>query len=115
MKKVLMFGLAVILIMMALGSIGHIIGMAISLTLVYFSVKQFLKTPSFLGKMFWAMVGVCSLFAVLASLPALAGILAICILYVGYKHFKKEEVAEVKSEDPFESFEQQWNELKKNY
>lgn len=115
MKKVMLFGLAAILIIIALGSMGHIIGMAISLVLVYFSLKQFLKNHSFWGKLFWAMVGICSLFAVVASLPALAGILAIYLLYVGFKHYKKEKEPEYKSHDPFESFEQQWNAMKNKY
>ncbi|QQZ08104.1 flagellar basal body rod protein [Heyndrickxia vini] len=117
MKKVLLFGVAAFLIIVALGSLGHMIGLAISLVLVYFSLKQFMKCDSFFGKLFWAMVGICSLFAVLASLPALAGILAIFILYAGYKHYKKNDAREtnVKTQDPFDSFDQQWNELKKNY
>jgi lia operon protein LiaI len=117
LKNVFLFILAGILVMVALGSLGHIIGMAISLMLVYFSFKQFIKTESFFGKLFWAMVGICSLFAVLASLPAVAGIAALCILYVVYKNWKKPEKVKVEQEvyDPFESFDQQWNEIQKKY
>ncbi|PKR86894.1 flagellar basal body rod protein [Heyndrickxia camelliae] len=115
MKKVLMFSLAVILAIVALSSLGHIIGLAISLIVVYISFKQFLKSHSFWGKLLWALIGVVGLAAVLASLPALAGILAIYLLYVGYKHWKKEANVVQTSESPFDNFDRQWEELKKKY
>ncbi|KQL54793.1 flagellar basal body rod protein [Heyndrickxia shackletonii] len=112
MKKVLMFSLAVILAIVALASLGHIIGLAISLVVVYISFKQFLKSHSFWGKLLWALIGIAGLSAVLASLPALAGILAIYLLYVGYKHWKKDENVEGTKGNPFDNFDRQWDELK---
>ena len=50
----------------------------------------------------------------MANLPAIAGIAALYILYVGYKNWKKEEAeVEVNSNDhdSFANFERQWNEL----
>ncbi|MBS4172351.1 flagellar basal body rod protein [Bacillus sp. FJAT-49736] len=117
MKKVLIFGLAVILAIVALASLGHIIGLAISLIVVYFSFKQFLKSHSFCGKLLWALVGIAGLSAVVASLPALAGIIAIYLLYVGYKHWTEDEktASAATSSNPFDNFDQQWNEMKKNF
>jgi lia operon protein LiaI len=115
MKKVLMFSLAVILAIVALASLGHIIGLVISLIVVYFSFKQFLKSHSFWGKLLWALIGVAGLGAVLSSLPALAGILAIYLLYVGYKHGKNNEKTTSTNGSPFDNFDQQWNKMKKNF
>lgn len=114
MKKLITFTLAVILAIIAMGSLGNIIGLAISLIIVYYSLKQFLKTDSTWQKIAWGIIGVIGLSGLFGNLPALAGIAAIYILYVGYKNWKKESPKDIETEhDPFTSFERQWNELEK--
>lgn len=112
MKKFLMFILAGVLGIVALASIGNIIGLAVSVAIAYFSLKQFLKSDSFGGKLLWAIIGVIAVGATFSNLPALAGILALYLLYVGYKNWKKEEKPTQSSKDPFTSFDQQWNDIK---
>ncbi|MBS4177286.1 flagellar basal body rod protein [Lederbergia citrea] len=112
MKKFLLITAAVILAIIALSSLGHIIGMAISLLIVYYSLKQFLKTESTLWKVVWALIGLIGFSGLLGSLPAIAGIAAVYILYTGYKNWNKEDVAAPsQDDDPFSGFDRQWNEL----
>lgn len=115
MKKILMFGLAVVLIIIALASLGNIIGLVISVAIIYYSLRRFLKSDSFWGKVFWVIIGLIGLSFTFSNLPALAGIIAIYLLYVGYKNWKSDEVVTKKktNHNPFDQFEQQWNEIKK--
>ncbi|MBS4217913.1 flagellar basal body rod protein [Bacillus sp. FJAT-49711] len=115
MKKFLLITAAVILAIIALSSIGHIVGLAISLFIVYFSYKQFMETNSTVGKVIWAVIGLIGFSGLLGSLPALAGIAAVYILYTGYKNWdrKKESAPIVNDEDPFVGFEREWEKLKK--
>ncbi|MCJ7841475.1 DUF2681 domain-containing protein [Lederbergia sp. NSJ-179] len=115
MKKLLIFILAIILAIIALANLGSIIGFAICLLIVYYSLKQFLKTESTGQKILWGIIGLIGLSGLLGNLPALVGIAAVCLLYVGYKHWKKEKAEDVHQEDdPFTNFESQWNELEKS-
>jgi lia operon protein LiaI len=114
MKKLLMLILAFALIMVVLGSLGHLVALAITIFVFYWAVKQFLKASSIWGKVLWGIVGFIGLFASLANLPALAGIFALYLLYIGYKHWKEQKYT-VQSDDPFVNFEQQWQEIKKKY
>ncbi len=115
MKNLLAFTLAVILAIIAFASLGNIVGLAISLIIVYYSLKQFLKTRSTWQKIAWGIIGLIGLSGLLGNLPALAGIAAIYVLYIGYKNWKKEKVEKVDTEqDPFASFERQWKDLEKS-
>jgi lia operon protein LiaI len=115
-KKILGFCLAFVLVMIVLASLGHLIGMGISLLVPYFAVRQFVKTSSLFAKFLWSIVGLVGLCTLFGNLPALAGIVAACILYYGYKKWKRKEQVEVRnSNDPFTNFEKQWEDLKRNY
>lgn len=115
MKKFCILLLGIILAIIALTNLGSMIGFAICLLIVYYSLKQFLKTESTGQKILWGIIGLIGLSGLLGNLPALVGIAAICILYVGYKHWKKEKAVDTNPEDdPFTNFESQWNELEKN-
>ena len=114
MKKFLLIIIAVILACIALSSIGHIMGLAISSLIVYYSLKQFFKSASTWQKIAWILIGMIGFSGLMANLPAIAGIAALYILYVGYKNWKKEKAeVEVNSNDhdSFANFERQWNEL----
>jgi len=114
MKNLLTFTLAAILAIIAIASLGNMVGLAICLIIVYFSLKQFLKTRSTWQKIAWGILGVIGLSGLLGNLPALAGIAAIYVLYAGYKNWKKEKADESKMEqDPFTNFERQWKDLEK--
>lgn len=114
MKKVVMFGLAAILIMIAIASLGPIVGLAISLVIAYFAFKQFLKTDTTLGKLFWGLIVLVCLGSMFGNIPGVAGVVAIAILYIGYKKWtESEEKHSVVDDDPFTNFERQWEELNK--
>lgn len=117
MKKIVMFAFAVVLLMIAFASLGPIIGLAISVAIAYFSFKQFLKTDATLAKVFWGIIVLICISSILGNVPALAGIVAIVILYIGYKKWTEAETDEIIEEknDPFTNFERQWEDLNKNH
>ncbi|MBS4207786.1 flagellar basal body rod protein [Bacillus sp. FJAT-50079] len=112
MKKFLFVTAAIILALIAFGSVGHMIGMAISLLIVYYSLKQFTKTESTGWKIVWAIIGLVGISGLIGNLPALVGIIAVYLLYTGYKKWKtKEIIIEPTETDPFTGFERQWKEM----
>lgn len=116
MKKIVMVGLALILILIALASVGPIIGLIISVAIAYFSLKQFLTTDSTVGKVFWALVILICIKSIFANVPALAGIVAIVLLYFVYKKWNEnKEDNKIVNNDPFTNFERQWEELNNQY
>ncbi|WP_335872734.1 lmo0954 family membrane protein [Bacillus sp. 2205SS5-2] len=116
MKK---FGLAVLGIVagiVLIANIGPMIGLAISLVILYFSFKEFMKTESTGAKVFWAVVGLIALSMTAASAPAILGVAAIYILYIVYKKWNQTKEKVVREEaDPFTSFEKEWAKLKQNH
>ncbi|CEG25621.1 lmo0954 family membrane protein [Bacillus sp. B-jedd] len=118
MKK---FGLLLaggIAAMVLLSTIGPIAGMVISLAILYFVMKQFLKTTSTGARVGLALIGLIVLASVASNAPALLGVAAAYVLYLVYKKWNETKYAEpVKetSSDPFVNFERQWDDLHKNY
>ncbi|MGM7723512.1 flagellar basal body rod protein [uncultured Metabacillus sp.] len=116
MKKfgyLLLGGVAVIVL---LSNLAPMIALAISLIIMYFAYKGFIKTNSTFNKVVLAIIGVIALFASASNLPAILGFVAVYVLYVVYKNWKKPAKAKlVEDDDPFTNFEKEWNELKGNY
>ncbi|NYE05470.1 lia operon protein LiaI [Bacillus niacini] len=115
MKKfglVLAGGIAAIVL---LSTLGPMVGLLISLALLYFIYKQFLKAESTGGKIGLGIIGVIFLMASISNAPAIIGVVAAYILYLVYKNWNSSKRSVIKEEsDPFVNFEKQWNELK-NY
>jgi lia operon protein LiaI len=115
MKKfglVLAGGIAAIVL---LSTLGPMVGLLISLALLYFIYKQFLKAESTGGKIGLGTIGVIFLMASISNAPAIIGVVAAYILYLVYKNWNSSKRSVIKEEsDPFVNFEKQWNELK-NY
>jgi len=115
MKKfglVLAGGIAAIIL---LSTLGPMVGLLISLAIVYFIYKQFLKAESTGGKIALGIIGVIFLMASISNAPAIIGLVAAYILYLVYKNWNSSKLAVIKEEsDPFVNFEKQWNEIK-NY
>ncbi|MCA1056011.1 flagellar basal body rod protein [Rossellomorea aquimaris] len=113
MKK---FGLLVaggIAAIVLLANLGPIVGLAITLIVMYYSVKGFIKTDSTFKKVIWALIGLAAFSATVSNFPAIIGLAALYILYVIYKNWKKEEsIIEETSNDPFTNFEREWSQLK---
>jgi lia operon protein LiaI len=117
MKKLGLFILGTIAAIIAIANLGPIIGLAISIAILYYAVKQFTKTDQTSKKVLWAVVGIIALCIAASNVPAILGIAALYILYMVYKEWKKEDpvVTEPKDdEDPFTNFEREWAELNRN-
>lgn len=115
MKKVFLIIAAVIATIIFLGSIGPLIGLAISFGIFYLALKQFMKSNETASKVLWGIIGVIALMSGIVNIPALIGIIALVGFYYIYKDFKKEEAStkDVLTDDPFANFERQWEELYK--
>ena len=85
MKKfglLLLGGLAAIVL---LHNLAPIVGMVISLAILYFVVKRFLKTDSILMKIGWGILGLMALMASASNIPAVLGIaagLCVCMWFI---------------------------------
>jgi lia operon protein LiaI len=111
MKKIgllLAGGVAAIVL---LTQVGPIIGLGISLFVLYFAFKQFIKADRTGKKVFWGILGALGLLASISHLPALLGVVALYVLYMIYKKWNKDKRDH---NDPFTNFEKQWAEMKRN-
>ncbi len=98
-----------------LANLGPIVGLAISLLIMYYSIKEFIKTDSTFAKIIWALIGLAAFSATVSNFPAIIGLVALYILYTVYKNWKKnEEIVEDQAHDPFTNFEKEWSQLNKN-
>lgn len=97
-----------------ISNLGPMVGLAVSLTILYFVFKQFLKTDSLGVKIGLGILGVFVLLSAASNAPAIIGIAAAYILYVVYKKWNDTKSVVKEEEDPFLNFEKQWSELKKN-
>ncbi|WP_026564461.1 lmo0954 family membrane protein [Bacillus sp. UNC41MFS5] len=98
-----------------LSTIGPMLGLLVSLVLLYFIFKQFLKAKSTGGKVGLGIIGFIVLMASIHNAPAIIGVAAAYVLYLVYKKWNQNKDTVVKEEsDPFVNFEKQWNEMK-NY
>jgi lia operon protein LiaI len=114
-NKVKKFGLIIaggIAAIILLSTIGPMVGLLVSLALLYFIYKQFLKATSTGGKIALGIIGVIFLMASISNAPAIIGVVAAYILYLVYKNWNSSKHKVIKEEaDPFVNFEKQWNEL----
>lgn len=114
MKK---FGLLVvggIAAMVLFSTIGPMVGLAVSLLVLYFVFKKFLKADTTMKKIGWASIGLIALIIAAHNMPAILGAVAAYVLYVVYKKWNQSKtvIKSTESDDPFVNFEKQWNELK---
>jgi lia operon protein LiaI len=114
MKK---FGLLIaggIAAIILLNTIGPMVGLFVSLALLYFLFKQFLKAKSTGGKIGLGIIVLIVLMSSIHHAPAIIGVVALFVLYLVYKKWNQNKYTFAKEEtDPFVNFEKQWNELKK--
>ncbi|NRD78083.1 flagellar basal body rod protein [Bacillus sp. BRMEA1] len=96
-----------------LSTIGPMVGLAVSLVLLYFIVRQFLRTKSIGAKIALGILGLVVLVASIHNIPAVIGVGAAYVLYIVYKKWNQNKFRKLKEEsDPFVNFEKQWNDLK---
>lgn len=114
MKK---FGLLVaggIAAMVLISNLGPIVGLIVSLLVMYFVLKQFLKTNSTGAKIGWGIAGFIVLTTAASNVPAILGIAAAYVLYLVYKNWDRKSTVVEETNDPFVNFEKQWAQLKNN-
>jgi lia operon protein LiaI len=115
MKKfglLLVGGIAAVIL---LSTIGPMVGLLVSLVLLYFIFKQFLKAETTGGKIGLGIIGFIVLMASIHNAPAIIGVAAAYVLFLVYKKWNQNKHTKIKEEtDPFVNFEKQWNEIK-NY
>ncbi|WHY87436.1 flagellar basal body rod protein [Neobacillus novalis] len=113
MKK---FGLLVaggIAALILLSTIGPMVGLAVSVVVLYFIFKQFLKTESTGAKIGLGIIGFIVLMASIHNAPAIIGVAAAYVLYLVYKKWNENKQTKIKEDsDPFANFEKQWNDIK---
>ncbi|WP_066052569.1 lmo0954 family membrane protein [Robertmurraya korlensis] len=114
MKKFGLLLIGGIAALVLLANLGPMVGLVVSMAILYFVFKQFLKTDSMGMKIGLGILGFILLMASISNAPALVGIVAAYILYGVYKKFNETKVMEKVSNDPFQNFEKQWSELKNN-
>ncbi|SHR59507.1 Uncharacterised protein [Mycobacteroides abscessus subsp. abscessus] len=114
MKKFGLLLIGGIAALVLLANLGPLVGLVVSVAILYFVFKQFLKTDSTGMKIGLGILGFILLMASISNAPAIVGIVAAYILYVVYKKFNETKVNETVSNDPFQNFENQWSELNKN-
>lgn len=117
MKKFGLLVLGIIAGIVAVASLGNLLGLAVSALVVFAGLHFYLKSDSTFLKIFWAIVGISGLFSAVANIPGFFGILAIVGVWYVVKKWNNQSVSFsapiVKSDDPFVNFEKQWNELSK--
>lgn len=113
MKKTGLVLIGVVAAVIFLSNLGSLLGMILSLGVLYVATKKFIKADSTTGKVIWGLIGFIGLSTAVANMPAILGILAIYILYVVYKKWNGLD-EEKDDNDPFTNFEKQWDELKKS-
>ncbi len=119
MKKFGLFILGGIAAIILIANLGPMAMFAISLAILYYAFKGFMKADTSLSKVAWAVLGLI-LFSITASnVPALVGVLAAFVLYFVYKKWNEEptivEAKQTETTDPFVNFEREWAELKRNF
>lgn len=114
MRKFGLFIVGGIAAIVLLAQLGPMVGLVISLAILYYAFRKFIKADSTGSKILWGAIGILALGASASNVPAILGIAAAYILYVVFKNWKKEKkVSVTESNDPFTNFEKQWAELNK--
>ena len=116
MKKFGLLVLGGVALIVLFANLAPMIALGISLVIMYYSYKGFVKTDSTFKKVVLAVIGVIALFASASNIPAVFGFVAAYILYVVYKKWNNSKKEIIKEDnDPFTNFEKEWSELKRNY
>lgn len=120
MKKFGLFILGGIAAIILLVNLGPIVIFALSIAILYYAFKGFMKADTSLSKVAWAVLGLLLLTATASNVPALVGFFAAIVLYFVYKKWNENDEkllssSKPESNDPFVNFEKEWAEFKGNY
>ncbi|MCO7175294.1 flagellar basal body rod protein [Sporolactobacillus kofuensis] len=111
MKKFALFLLGIVSLIVLLTHVGPMIGLIVSLAVLYFAFKKFNHADSTAGKLLWAIIGTIALIFSLGNVPAIVGIVALAGLSFAYKAWDN-KTDYVESNNPFDHFEKEWKEFR---
>ncbi|MDD9150402.1 MULTISPECIES: lmo0954 family membrane protein [unclassified Sporolactobacillus] len=111
MKKFGLIVLGVIAVIVFMAHIGSLIALLISLAILYFAFRKFIRARSAGSKIFWALIGIIALFFSIGNIPAIIAAVALAAIYFVYKSWKKNKTSKPEPDDPFDNFEKQWKEM----
>ncbi|MGG5252278.1 flagellar basal body rod protein [Neobacillus sp. SM06] len=112
MKKFGLLAAGSIAALVLLATLGPMIALTVSLVILYFIVKQFLKAKTVKARIGYGILGFIVLVASFHNVPAVFGAAAAYVLYLVYKKWNRNSRVKSEKHDPFVNFEKQWNDLK---
>lgn len=120
MKKFGLFILGGIATVILLVNLGPIVIFTLSIAILYYAFKGFMKADTSLSKVAWAVLGLLLLTATASNVPAFVGFIAAIVLYFVFKKWNESgekllSNSKPESNDPFVNFEKEWAQLKRNY
>ncbi|TMW70080.1 flagellar basal body rod protein [Alteribacter natronophilus] len=115
MKKFLLFCAGLVALAVLLANLGPMIMLAVSVWLTYVIFKQFVKTTSTAGKVWWVIAGVVVVSIGVANSFSVIGLAALAALYFIWKSWNSTSAVTLQKpdedHDPFTSFEKQWADM----
>ncbi|MHA6260475.1 lmo0954 family membrane protein [Sporosarcina sp. CAU 1771] len=113
MNKFLLVLAGTIAAIIVLLNLGSLLALAFSTLIAYAGFHYYRKSNSSLAKVFWGLVILIGILTAISNIPAFIGIIALVAVYYvlrNWKQNKNDAIISV-SDDPFNNFERQWNEL----
>lgn len=115
MKKFWLATLGIIAALVVLANLGSLLALTVSALIAYAGFHYFRKSESTFKKFFWGVVLLIGLLTGISNVPAFIGIIALVGVFYVWKKWNGVEKDSIISDsnDPFDNFERQWNELTK--
>ncbi|WP_026691758.1 hypothetical protein [Alteribacter aurantiacus] len=115
MKKFLLFCAGLVALVVLLANLAPMIVLAFSVWLTYVIFKQFVKTTSTAGKVWWVIAGLVVVSIGVANSFSVIGLAALAALYFIWKSWSNDREVDItrpsEENDPFKSFEKQWADM----
>ncbi|WP_026695919.1 hypothetical protein [Peribacillus kribbensis] len=111
MKKFGLIAAGVIAAVILMANLGHIIGLVISVAILYLVAKRFVKAKTVWKRILWGGLGLIVVVSAISNIPAVLGLAAAFVLYMVFRNWNKTEEPQ-KESDPFTNFEREWSKLK---
>jgi lia operon protein LiaI len=115
-KKIGLFIIGAIAAVTLFANLGSLAVLAVSLVILYYAWKRWVKAETTMKKLFWIAIGIIAFVASASNAPALIAVAAAYVLYVVCKKWNETKQAKPKEiDDPFAHFEKQWAELERSF
>lgn len=113
MNKFWMAVIGIVAAIVLLSNLGSLLGLAMSVLILYAGVHYYLKSTSTAAKCWWIFVGLIGLVASISNVPAFIALIAAVVLWMIYRKWHGQNVSIRRTNDPFSNFEKQWKQLTK--